>query len=68
MPEDLPPPDNPSVLPLNLEKLDPVPDPYLNNLASLTQRSIIPPSLTRSSFTDWIKHACGCGCSYDDFD
>ena len=52
IPEDLPPPDKPSVLPLNLEKLDPVPEPYLNNLASLTQRSIIPPSLTRSSATD----------------
>ena len=40
------------VLPLILEKLDPVPDPYLNNLASLTQRSIIPPSFSRSSATD----------------
>ena len=58
-PDDLPPPESPSVAPLNLEKLEPVPDPYLNSLASLTHKSIIPPSLTRSSFTDWIKHACG---------
>ena len=49
IPDDLPPPDKPSVLPLNFEKFDPVPDPYLKSLASLTQRSIIPPSFTRSS-------------------
>ena len=52
IPEDLPPPDKPSLLPLSLEKLEPVPDPYLNNLASLTHKSIIPPSFTRSSLTD----------------
>ena len=39
IPDDLPPPDKPSVLPLNLEKFVPVPEPYLNNLAS-SQRCI----------------------------
>ena len=62
-PDDFPPPDSDSPDPLSLEKLDPVPDPYLNNLASRTQRSIMPPSFTKSSSTPWIKHACGCGCS-----
>src|SRR6266542_648197 len=29
--------------------------------ASRTHRSMIPPSLTRSSAIDWMKQACGCG-------
>ena len=56
-PDDFPPPDSPSVEPLRLEKFVPVPEPYLNNRASLTQRSMIPPSLTRSSSTLCIKQA-----------
>src|SRR3954453_4630265 len=62
-PEERPPPDNFSPSPRNFEKLDPVPEPYLNRRASRTHKSTIPPSLTRSSETDWIKQACGCGCS-----
>src|SRR3989339_1448163 len=56
-PDDLPPPLKDSFAPLISEKLEPVPEPYLNSLASRTHKSIIPPSLTRSSFTDCIKHA-----------
>ena len=36
-----------------------VPEPYLNSLASRTHTSMIPPSPTRSSLIDWMKHACG---------
>ena len=60
-PEETPPPDNGSLPPRRSEKLDPVPEPYLNKRASRTQRSIIPPSWTRSSLTDWMKQACGWG-------
>ncbi len=56
-PDDVPPPDNISPLPLNLEKLVPVPEPYLNSLASFTSKSNIPPSFTKSSSTFWIKQA-----------
>ena len=56
-PEELPPPDSPSLSPRISEKLDPVPEPYLNSRASRTHKSIMPPSLTKSSATDWIKHA-----------
>ena len=51
-PDEFPPPDKFSPPPLKFEKFVPVPEPYLNNLASLTQRSIIPPSLTKSSLID----------------
>ena len=64
LPDDLPPPDRLSPSPRMRLKLDPVPDPYLNRRASRTHRSMIPPSFTRSSLTDWMKQACGCGCSY----
>src|SRR5690348_18373377 len=67
-PEDLPPPDSRSPSPRSFEKLEPVPEPYLNRRASRTHRSMMPPSFTRSSATDWMKQACGCGCSYDDAD
>ena len=60
-PDDLPPPESGSFSPRRLEKLVPVPEPYLKRRASRTQRSMIPPSLTRSSATDWMKQACGCG-------
>ena len=62
-PEDLPPPDSASPSPRSELKLVPVPEPYLNKRASRTHRSMIPPSFTKSSETDWIKQACGCGCS-----
>src|SRR5574338_592905 len=67
-PDDLPPPERRSPSPRSNEKLEPVPEPYLNNRASRTHKSMIPPSLTRSSLIDWMKQACGCGCSYADFD
>ena len=62
-PEDLPPPARLSLPDRSDEKFVPVPDPYLNSRASRVHRSMIPPSLTRSSWTDWMKQACGCGCS-----
>ena len=62
-PDDLPPPDSGSPSARRLEKLVPVPEPYLNSRASRTHRSMMPPSPTRSSRTDWMKQACGCGCS-----
>src|SRR5215813_3969076 len=63
-PEDLPPPDSFSFSARRLEKFVPVPEPYLKSRASRTHRSMIPPGFTRSSETDWMKHACGCGCEY----
>ena len=60
-PEDLPPPDNGSFSPRSPEKLEPLPEPYLKMRASRVHRSMMPPSLTRSSATDWMKHAWGCG-------
>ncbi len=62
-PDDLPPPESRSFSPLRLEKLEPVPEPYLKRRASRTHRSMIPFSLTRSSSIDWMKQACGWGCS-----
>ena len=58
-PDETPPPDNFSPSPLKLEKLVPVPEPNLKSLASFTQRSMMPPSLTRSSSMDCMKQACG---------
>ena len=63
-PDDLPPPESGSFSPRRLEKFEPVPQPYLKMRASRVQRSMIPPSLTRSSWTDWMKQAEGCGRSY----
>ncbi len=51
-PEDRPPPDKGSPSPRKELKFVPVPEPYLNRRASRTQRSIMPPSFTRSSLTD----------------
>ena len=62
-PDDLPPPPSFSFSPRSMEKFEPVPEPYLNRRASRTHRSMMPPSLTRSSCDDWMKQACGCGCS-----
>src|SRR3569623_3823240 len=64
-PDDFPPPESRSPSPRRAEKFEPVPEPYLNRRASRTQRSMMPPALTRSAFTDWMKQACGCGCSYE---
>ncbi len=60
-PDDLPPPESGSFAPRSAEKLVPVPEPYLNSLASRTHRSMMPPGLTRSSPMLWMKQACGCG-------
>ncbi len=62
-PDDLPPPASRSFSARSDEKFVPVPEPYLKSRASRVQRSMIPPSCTRSSETDWMKQACGCGCS-----
>ena len=62
-PEDLPPPDSFSFSERSLEKLEPVPEPYLKRRASRTHRSMMPFSPTRSSSIDWMKQACGWGCS-----
>src|SRR3989339_1993886 len=67
-PEDLPPPDRDSFSARRLEKLEPVPEPYLKRRASRTHKSMMPPSPTRSSLMDWMKQAWGWGCSYEDFD
>src|ERR1044071_6765683 len=67
-PEDLPPPESFSPDPRRSEKFDPVPEPYLKRRASRSHKSMMPPSLTRSSETDWMKQACGCGRSYADDD
>ena len=60
-PELLPPPESGSFSPRSCEKLVPVPEPYLKRRASRVQRSMMPPSPTRSSLTAWMKQACGCG-------
>src|SRR5438046_9039313 len=54
-PDDLPPPERGSFSPRSLEKLVPVPEPYVKRRASRVQRSMMPPGLTRSSETDWMK-------------
>ena len=51
-PDDAPPPERFSPSPRRELKLVPVPEPYLNRRASRTQRSIMPPSFTKSSETD----------------
>ena len=60
-PDDLPPPERVSFSARIWEKLDPVPEPILKRRASRTQRSMIPPGLTRSSLTPLMKQACGAG-------
>ena len=44
-----------SFSPRSWEKLDPVPEPYLNRRASRVHRSMMPPGFTRSSLTLWMK-------------
>src|SRR5579871_4653849 len=60
-PEERPPPDRVSPSPRNFDKFEPEPEPYLKMRASRTHKSMIPPGLTRSSATLWMKQACGCG-------
>ncbi len=48
-PDDLPPPERGSFSPRRRLKFVPVPEPYLKRRASRTQRSMMPPSSTRSS-------------------
>ena len=50
-PEDRPPPESGSPSPRRREKLEPVPEPYLNSRASRTHRPMMPFSFTRSSAT-----------------
>ena len=61
IPDEIPPPERVSVAPRSLEKLVPVPLPYLKIRASCASSSKIPPSLTRLSLIDWMKHAEVCG-------
>ena len=63
-PLERPPPESGSFSARSAEKFVPVPDPYLNRRASRTQRSMMPPSPTRSSLMDEMKQACGCGRVY----
>src|SRR5215510_13320064 len=67
-PLDLPPPESGSPSPRRAAKHVPVPEPYLKMRASRTHKSMMPPSLTRSSLMLWIKQACGEGRSYADVD
>ena len=60
-PDERPPPERRSSAPRMAEKLEPVPEPYLKTRASRVHRSMMPPSFTRSSATDWMKQACGAG-------
>ncbi len=60
-PDDLPPPDSGSLSARIEEKFVPVPEPNLKRRASRTHRSMMPPSLTRSSRTLWMKQAWGAG-------
>ncbi len=60
-PEERPPPESGSPSPRRAEKLVPVPEPYLKTRASRIQRSMMPPSFTRSSLIDWMKQAWGWG-------
>ena len=56
-PEETPPPESGSDSPRKTEKLEPVPEPYLKSRASRVHKSMIPPSRTKSSLTDCMKHA-----------
>ena len=60
-PDERPPPESDSPSARRAEKLEPVPEPYLNRRASRTHRSMMPPSFTRSSLTPWMKQAWGWG-------
>src|SRR5215469_15401939 len=60
-PEGLPPPDSFSRYERSVERSVPVPEPNLNNMASLRASSMMSSML---SCTLWIKQAEPCGYSY----
>src|SRR6266513_903715 len=57
-PEAMPPPESVSLLPRNVEKFVPVPEPHLNNMPSVFAKSMMEPM---SSRTELMKHAEHCG-------
>src|ERR1700736_5615443 len=61
-PDAIPPPDSVSLLPRNVEKFVPVPDPHLNSIPSVRVSPMIDSML---SCTELMKHAehCGLGCT-----
>ena len=58
-PEGVPPPESLSRLLRSVLKSVPVPDPYLNNIASVPARRMMSSMV---SFTDWMKQAEAWGC------
>src|SRR6202040_3364601 len=61
-PDAIPPPLSVSLLPRNVEKLVPVPEPHLNSIPSVRVSPLIDSML---SLTELMKHAehCGFGCT-----
>src|SRR5713226_8249368 len=61
-PDAIPPPDSVSLLPRNVEKFVPVPEPHLNSMPSVRVNPMIDSML---SCTELMKHAehCGLGCT-----
>src|SRR3984893_7721515 len=61
-PDAIPPPESDSLLPRNVEKFVPVPEPHLKSMPSVRVRPIIDSML---SCTELMKHAehCGFGCT-----
>src|SRR5713101_1129911 len=61
-PDAIPPPDSVSLLPRNVEKFVPVPEPHLNSMPSVRVSPMIDSML---SCTELMKHAehCGLGCT-----
>src|SRR5258708_13312799 len=60
-PDAIPPPDSVSLLPRNVEKFVPVPEPHLKSIPSVRVSPMID---SMSSGTELMKHAehCGFGC------
>src|SRR5258707_15633071 len=61
-PDAMPPPDRVSLLPRNVEKFVPVPEPHLNSMPSVRVSPMMDSML---SCTELMKHAqhCGLGCT-----
>src|SRR5260370_26826245 len=61
-PDAIPPPDSVSLLPRNVEKFVPVPEPHLNSMPSVRVNPMIDSMV---SCTELMKHAehCGLGCT-----
>src|SRR6201993_981942 len=61
-PDAMPPPDKVSLLPRNVEKFVPVPEPHLKSMPSVRVSPMIDSML---SCTELMKHAehCGLGCT-----